>query len=117
MAFTPKPMRPKGTPASSAGGAAKAPAPKRGKAVKVVTRNVLKSGGTRGEARGVIQNLRKGTNLTPKAQIKRSVRQAKAEGLGANRIRNMKNAERKIASKAAANRAGSAKGQPPSLRK
>lgn len=71
------------------------------KAIKTVTRTVLKSGGTRGEARGVVANLRHGTNLSPKAQVQRTKSIARSEGLSKARIQKTAQAEKTIARRAA----------------
>src|SRR5512141_1005101 len=67
------------------------------KAVKKVVRLTKKAGGTKGEAMGVVGNLRHGNTLKPKAQIKRSVRIAKDEGFSKARVQKLKSAERQIA--------------------
>lgn len=87
--------KPTAKPSTPGGSASKGTFP-RSKAAKTVTRLVKKSGGTKGEARGVVGNLRHGNTLSPKAQIKRSVRIAKDEGLSRARVQKLKSAERQI---------------------
>lgn len=82
------------------------------KAVKKVIRITKKSGGTRGEAMGVVGNLRHGNTLKPKAQIKRSVRIAKDEGLSRARVQKLKTAERQIVRTAVKRQASSIGGKP-----
>lgn len=67
--------------------------------VKVVKRLVTRSGGTIGEAKGVVRNLRAkpGSTLTPRGQVQLSRKIARNEGLRPKAVKKLVKAERTIA--------------------
>lgn len=74
------------------------------KPVKTIVRLTKKSGMTKGEAMGAVKNLRAkpSATLTPRGQVQRSRKLARAEGLRAGQVKRLVKAERTVARNAKA---------------